>query len=764
METKKKTYFPLSLSVGCIVVAAIAAVIWVVEKCNGITLLATEEDRIANYLSLMGLSFSVTFITTSLFGGLSDKSEKIYWLSYPESYLINSTLNFMTLSTLSFVCLGTQAAVTVMMFLPEEVRESVFFSSFLIGIISIVILSYRFTAVFFRRKKLVKKAERRFDKMIKDENCKQDLQRAVVGLFNNTLEAVSPDSSNFERVSENINLLLKYSDNDTCNFWLKRLIVEIGRSNTSMLSQLVLELEGASYYAEFTHMLEIEVLNKDVPFDGMELLNTIYDVRLNEFMKKLGEGHLFVDGAADGDTYKTWSNVARDLNILLTKIDTSRLDNCIFVLKNLKELPFELLQNSNCMKKIADVWDSILKFLTICINESDTVSYQQLEKLIIDFLLAHPSAYFDTDMMFGCVTREQLSDDLHKKTAAVIGKMNSDQLSYMIDVIEEDADRTKFLKWLTERMAEGEIPEALWGLDKQSDYDYKDRYFYAKDFSNCVIAELISKRKALKNSYIERDSDPEKDRYEYNVEILEYNRFVAKFIKLLNHVKQYEETCGDKAVDRFLKVLINDVCVGEANSFEHDSYDPFWEEGDGKETTILNCYVNAFELLLKEQDGLSDLSNAIKLTDGNGEPVKNYFMPSSEEETQKRKELLFFLEHIAKQVEMDEINSENMPACAEIIAAVLTNPCIGPVSREASKNPDEVNVCLEILRNTDTYRNITLKYIADMNEEYSVLDCLYLGASSRQSFGEMEYAAFLQDVAEAYDNALLALGDAVNQK
>lgn len=761
MNKKKRMSYVMRLLIGVLVVALAAVIIGVTEYCLNVTLLASDEERISNYLQLMGISFSVTFITTSLLGGLSDKSEKIFWLSYPENYLINSSLNFMVLSAVSFICLGIQVAVTVMLFLPEEIRESIFLSSFLVGIIAIVILSYKFTAVFFSRKKLVKRAERRFDRMIKDENCKQDLQRAVVGLFNNTLEAVSTDSSNFERVSENINLFLKYSDNDTCSFWLKRLIVEIGRSNTSMLTQLVLELEGASYYEEFTHMIEIAVLNKDVPFDGIELLNTIYDVRLNKFMKKLGDGHLFVDGAADEETYRTWSNVARDLNILLTKIDTTRLDNCIFVLKNLKELPFELLRNSNCMKKIADVWDSILNFLTICVNESDTVSYQQLEKLIIDFLLAHPSTYFDTDTMFGCLTREQLSDDLHKKTAEVIGNMNSDQLSYMIDVIEEDADRTKFLKWFTERMAEGEIPEALWGLDKQSDYDYKGRYFYANDFSNCIIAELISKRKALKNSYIERDADSNRDRYEYNVEILEYNLFVAKFIKLLNHVKQYEEALGDKTVDTFIRVLFNDVCVGEANSFEHDSYDPFWEEGDGKETTILNCYVNAFESLVEEKDGLSDLSNAINLTDGNGEAVKNYFIPFSEEETQKRNELLFFLDYIAKMFESDEISAENKSVCIEIMATVLANPCIGPVSKENLGNPAEVNRCLEIIRNSDAYRNITLKYISDMNEEYSVLDCLYTGALSRQGFGEIEYAAFLQDVAEAYDKALLALGEAV---
>ena len=40
--------------------------------------LISSGDPISNYLELIGISFAVTFITTSLFGGLSDKTEKIY--------------------------------------------------------------------------------------------------------------------------------------------------------------------------------------------------------------------------------------------------------------------------------------------------------------------------------------------------------------------------------------------------------------------------------------------------------------------------------------------------------------------------------------------------------------------------------------------------------------------------------------------------------------------------------------------------------------
>ena len=751
MKTNNNIPLTIRLILGVILVAAIAALIWCVESFFGVTILATEEDKISNYLQIMGISFSVTFITTSLLGGLSDKTEKIYWLNYPESYLINSTLNFMVLSTLSFLCLGIQTTLAVMIFLPEEIRESGFLASFLVGNITIVILSYKFTAVFFRRKKMVKKAAQIFDKMITDEKYKPDLQEAVVGLFNNTLEATSSDSCNFERVKENIMLLFKYSDNDTCSFWLKKLVVEIGRNNTSMLSQLVLELEESTYYDKFTHLLELTVLNKHVPFDGLELLNTIYDVRLKDFKKKLGSQQLFVDGSADEEKSATWSSVARDLNILLTKIDISRLDNCIFILKNLKELPFELLKMDNCMKKIEDVWDSILNFLTICINQNDTISYQQLEKMMFDFLLEHPYDYFDTDMMFVWHSIEPLLEDLHKKTSGAIGKMTSDQLSYMIDVIEDDTDRHKFHGWFVDRMARGEISEELWGLAKQAAYNYQGKYCYSKDFSNCIINELIAKRNKLKSSYIERDSDGKKDRYKYNIEILEYNQFTHKFIRLLSRVKQYEDTIGEHSIERFLKVMFNDVFVGEANSFIHDTY-----SRDCEEETVLNCYVNAFEALI-EENGLFDLRNAIELTDGNGNPVKNYFEPSSKIEEQKRSELLFFLAHIVKAIKDKRVDKENEIACVGIIARVLTNPCIGPVQMDAVKNPTEVNDSLSILRDNEVYYREALKFISDMNEEYSVLDNLYIGASARESL-EPEYGAFLRDVADAFDNSIKALG------
>ena len=74
------------------------------------------------------------------------------------------------------------------------------------------------------------------------------------------------------------------------------------------------------------------------------------------------------------------------------------------------------------------------------------------------------------------------------------------------------------------------------------------------------------------------------------------------------------------------------------------------------------------------------------------------------------------------------------------------------------QNPTEVNDSLSILRDNEVYYREALKFISDMNEEYSVLDNLYTGASAGESFGEPEYGAFLRDVADAFDNSIKALG------
>ena len=184
-----KYAFGLSFMLGIIAVAILALCLVLICEGFGWFSLFGNEENFSDALAIIGISFSVTFITTSLLGGLSDKSEKIYWLNYPEHYLINSFLNFNVLSSVAFTCLAIQTVMVFLKSVDPSIREAIFLSAFIIDIVSIVILTYKFTAVFFTRKRLLKKAELRFKKLIETPEEEEELYQAVVGIFNNTIEA-----------------------------------------------------------------------------------------------------------------------------------------------------------------------------------------------------------------------------------------------------------------------------------------------------------------------------------------------------------------------------------------------------------------------------------------------------------------------------------------------------------------------------------------------------------------------------------------------
>lgn len=141
-----------------------------------------DEDVIGKagqYIALMAISFQVTFLTISLLGGLSDKTEKIYWIIYPEDYLIHGTPNFRNLSSMSYLGLVVQFAVTFVDGISERLSSwfgcdndaakfkfSFFITGFLLSTISIVYLNSKFTSVFFKRDRLLKKAKKEIIKQI----------------------------------------------------------------------------------------------------------------------------------------------------------------------------------------------------------------------------------------------------------------------------------------------------------------------------------------------------------------------------------------------------------------------------------------------------------------------------------------------------------------------------------------------------------------------------------------------------------------------
>lgn len=514
--------------------------------------LISSGDPISNYLELIGISFAVTFITTSLFGGLSDKTEKIYWLSYPEHYLINSKLNFNVLSTTSFICLGIETVVALMTGIDENIRELVFLAAFVIGILSIVILSYKFTAVFFSRQKLLEDAEADFQKMVDNTDEKEELKKAVIGIFNNTLEAVSPEGSNMERVNENITLLLKHYDNETCRYWLEKLIIEIGRVNISMLIQLIYVFEDSQYNEQFSDLIETVGYMKDLPFDPDEILNRLYMPRFQEL-----KGKVTYDLGSEEyvEKWKEWKETSDETNSILRKIKTNNFDNCLFILEQLSDFPYNFLK-VECSSTVVPVWNDIVDQMISCVNDNDAVSFQKIERPLFAFLANHPAYNFEYDEYRDRIEkpRDQFGEQLNMITADRIKELSDESIGKMIDYIEDDEAKQSFLYWMADQMADGNLPEKLWGIYKVDLYRLNSKEYYYRYWRNSIIDEYYKKDEAL--SEIQEDAD--------SIEAHEFIDFIEKMTRLLAHVKGYEEYKYVNSLSEFLKAVLEKDYTGEA--------------------------------------------------------------------------------------------------------------------------------------------------------------------------------------------------------
>ena len=369
MNKKKAGKFRLTVLVGIIAIIALALGIKVFFEKNGIFPVISRDGGISDYLALVGVSFSVRFITTSQLGGLSDKTGKIYWRPYPEAYLINSALNFNSITTLGFICLGVQTAMMLLPELDALVRESVFLSAFIISIVSIIVLTYKFTAVFFSRKRLLKDARSDFGKMVADTDSKEELRSAVVGIVNNSVDAASHETCNLQRLCENVNLLLDYEekdDSDICSFRLSKLIIEIGRVNYLMLIQLTTHINRDVFF----RYLERQDFKDSLPYESAEVLKAVYQFRLNKLAESLG-GEGFLSGGehfVSADKANRWAAAAAQTNIILKKIALDSHADCILWLTQITKLPYDLLKHDACYDTVLTGWDRVCERFAVAIR------------------------------------------------------------------------------------------------------------------------------------------------------------------------------------------------------------------------------------------------------------------------------------------------------------------------------------------------------------------------------------------------------------
>ena len=587
MKNKTAVPFPVMMIAGMLTIAVFAGIIYAILLIKKAAPLISSGDPVSSYIDLIGVSFSVTFITTSLFGGLSDKSEKIYWLSYPEHYLINSNLNFNVLSTTSFICLAIEAAAAAAAGADEYIRESVFLSAFTVGILSIVILSYKFTAVFFSRQKLLNDAEADFRKMVDDDN-REELKNAVTGIFNNTLEALDLEGSNMQRVNENVTLLLKYYDNETCRYWLQKLIIEIGRNNLSMVIQLINLYENSEYREKFRGLIEEVAYIKKLPFDRDEILNQLYMRRFRELKEKVAYSILDEEYT---ERWQEWHAVSEEVNSILRKIKTDNFDNCMFVLKQITELPYEFVK-FECSAAVVPAWRDITDKMISCVKEKDAVSFQNIEKPLFAFLVDHPAHYYEySELDDGIIcVREQLTEQLNKMTADRIKELSDDQIAEMIEYIEDDDAKQDLFIWMADQMTDQNLPEELWGIYKKDLYRNGGKDYYYHVWGRCIIRESRRRDEAL--SEVKKDAD--------SIEAHEYIDYIKRMTALLSHVMKYEQYKHVNSLYYFLKEVLEKDYTGEA---------------------IISASPIVYDVLVKEEnDGLEvlyDVQNELE----NGEDI-----------------------------------------------------------------------------------------------------------------------------------------------
>ena len=142
------------LILGLLGVALVSALIFQMIRFVPADTYVSICDR-GNLLAILSISYQVIFLTTTLLSGLSDKSETIYWERFTEFVLVDPFLfNFRGLSGLAFLTLLTE---TIAFFGTGDIAIALFYGSFILGIINIILLSVIMTSIYFNRDHYLKR-------------------------------------------------------------------------------------------------------------------------------------------------------------------------------------------------------------------------------------------------------------------------------------------------------------------------------------------------------------------------------------------------------------------------------------------------------------------------------------------------------------------------------------------------------------------------------------------------------------------------------
>lgn len=184
-------------------------------------------DARGDYLAVLGIMYSVIFITTSLLATLSNKDDVVYYENATDYVLINPPVfNFFGLSVMSYIVLAA-ATVSVVTGWTE-----VFITSFVLGIGFVIILFFKMTTIYFRRSRI---RDILFSDFMRDVDLgrTEEAREKINHLYLNSLKSV--DRKNFDICIENLEFLQEAEKcaeiREYCVEVIKKLLVQISSSD-----------------------------------------------------------------------------------------------------------------------------------------------------------------------------------------------------------------------------------------------------------------------------------------------------------------------------------------------------------------------------------------------------------------------------------------------------------------------------------------------------------------------------------------------------
>lgn len=199
MHKKKTKYGTFDLLLGAVLaicgVLGIYFGIFVICECFHICIFDPNDFEYGEWLSI---SYSTIFLSTSLLGMLSDKSETVYWVNVNEYSLVNPRwFNFFTLSTIGYVTLLIETYAVLAR------KPLLVMVCFAVGIFTIISIFYKMMGSKYSRERLKQKLEERFHKEMPEKGEKNDYIEGIYTKLYKTTE-IACQYGKLEIIDENI--------------------------------------------------------------------------------------------------------------------------------------------------------------------------------------------------------------------------------------------------------------------------------------------------------------------------------------------------------------------------------------------------------------------------------------------------------------------------------------------------------------------------------------------------------------------------------